>query len=561
MRMPHATNAPDPSTLRWWGWGSLDQSYDLDARPQVWPFIESQLGIGPQIAQAPVALESIQLPAIRLSPQDVSDLQQIFGDDAVRIDRLARVLHAYGKSYRDLMRIRCGDIAHPPDAIVYPDDEAQIVELYIWARKRGWHLTPFGGGSSVTGGVEAPADARPAITVDLARINRVLRIDPIARTATVQCGIYGPALERALNESGFTLGHFPQSFEFSTLGGWIATRSAGQASIGYGKIEEMVERVRLVAPRGVVDVKPIPAAAAGPDMLRLLIGSEGALGIIIEATLRIKPLPAQRNYFGVLFHTFEDGAQAVREMMQREIGVSMARLSDDEETRTALILARAPHSHRARLRTRAGQWFIRRRGYDMASSCLMVVGIEAEAEQVDAIQKAALHACKMYDGIRLGRSVGRAWLRERFVLPYLRDELLDRKIMVDTLETATTWSNFMPLYHALKEALHTAIVDSGSPAFVATHLSHAYRDGASLYATFIGRQQGDPIAQWWSIKRAATEAILAHGGALSHHHGIGRDHAAWLAREYGALGMQALRALKSSFDPDGLLNAGVLDVR
>lgn len=557
----NARDTLDASVLRWWGWGRLDRSYDLDARPQVWPFIESQLGVGRQITQAPVDLDSIQLPALRLSAQDVSDLQRIFGEDGVRIDRLARVQHAYGKSYRDLIRIRCGDVSHPPDAIVYPNDEAQIVELYIWARKHGWHITPFGGGSSVTGGVEAPAEARAAITVDLLRLNRVLEIDPIAQTATVQCGIYGPELEGALNEAGFTLGHFPQSFEFSTLGGWIATRSAGQSSIGYGKIEEMVERVRLIAPRGVIDVKPSPAAATGPDVLRMLIGSEGTLGIIVEATLRIKALPGKREYFGVLFHTFEDGAQGVREMVQRELPVSMARLSDDEETRTSLILARRPNSTRARWRTRAGQWFVRRRGYDMASSCLMVIGIEDDEDKVDATRKAVRAVYRSYDGIRLGRSVGRAWLRERFVLPYLRDELLDRGIMVDTLETATTWSNLIPLYHALKQALQHAIIASGSPAFVATHLSHAYRDGASLYATFIGRQQGDPIVQWWSIKRAATEAILTHDGALSHHHGIGRDHAEWLAREHGPLGMQALRALKSSFDPDGLLNVGVLALK
>lgn len=555
-----ATNTPDAPALRWWGWGRLDRSYDLDTRPQFWPFVRAQLGVGPEITQAAVELESIQLPAIRLSAQDVSDLQQIFGAEAVRCDRLARVQHAYGKSYRDLIRIRRGDVPHPPDAIVYPNDEAQIVELYIWARKRGWHITPFGGGSSVTGGLEAPADARPAISIDLLRMNQVLVIDPIARTAMVQCGIYGPQLEHALNAAGFTLGHYPQSFEFSTLGGWIATRSAGQTSIGYGKIEEMVERVRLVAPRGVVDVKPAPAAATGPDVLRMLIGSEGTLGILVEATLRVKPAPERRNYFGVLFHTFEDGAQAVRELLQRDIGVAMARLSDAEETHTALALARAPHSARARLRTRAGQWFVRRRGYDMASSCMMVIGIETEDDKLDAIQKAALNVCKSRDGIRLGRSIGRAWLRERFALPYLRDELLDRGVMVDTLETATTWGNLMPLYQALKQALQTAIVASGSRAFVATHLSHAYCDGASLYATFIGEQQGDVIAQWWSIKRAAIEAILAQGGALSHHHGIGRDHAEWLAREHGALGMQALRALKSSFDPDGLLNAGVFDI-
>jgi alkyldihydroxyacetonephosphate synthase len=610
---PPASNLQLPtSNLRWWGWGALDRSYDLSHRPNFWPLVKERLGVSGEVICPPVELEAIVLPAPRLSPRDLSDLRRIFGDDGVRVDRLSLVLHAYGKSYRDLIRLRRGEVTHPPDAIVYPTDEAQIAELFIWATKKrwppertrqasrlrsgGWRVIPFGGGSSVTGGVEPspagdslqprisrgggepasqppdhlttqPANRpftqpsnQPTITLDLTRLNRVLSIDTIAHTATVQCGILGPDLEAALNAEGFTLGHFPQSFEFSTLGGWIATRSAGQTSVGYGKIEDMVERVRAVTPRGILDLKPLPAAATGPDVLQLLVGSEGAFGVIVEATLRVRPLPEARDYRGVLFHSFEDGVEAIRELMQRDAngGIVMARLSDANETGASLALSRSPSTRRARLRLRAGQWLVRQRGYDLASSCLMVLGVEGEDEHVKDIEKAALDVCKSHGGTNLGRSIGRAWLRERYALPYLRDDLLDRGLMIDTLETATTWSNLLNLYAAMKRALEDAIAAAGSPALVTTHISHAYPDGASLYATFIGAQRGDPIEQWWSVKRAATEAILAHGGALSHHHGIGRDHAAWLAREHGELGVEALRALKATFDPNGLLNRGVL---
>ncbi len=552
--------------MRWWGWGTLDRSYDLSQRPNFWPLVKDQLGVGGEVVCHPIEFDAIALPEPRLSPQDLSDLRRIFGDGALRVDRWARVVHAYGKSYCDLVRLRRGEVTHPPDAIVYPTDEAQIAELFIQATKHRWRIIPFGGGSSVTGGVEPPDDATlrgrdgSTITLNLTRLNRILSIDRTSHTATAQCGILGPGLEAALNAAGFTLGHFPQSFEFSTLGGWIATRSAGQASAGYGKIEDMVERVRAVTPRGLIDVKPLPASATGPDLLQMLVGSEGAFGVIVEATVRIRPLPESRDYRGVLFHSFEDGVEAIRELMQRETGVAMARLSDRNETGAALALVHAPTTRRARLRLQAGQWLIHRRGYDLSSSCLMVLGTEGEENRVETVNKAALEVCQSHAARNLGRSVGRSWLRERFALPYLRDDLLDRGIMIDTLETATTWSNLLNLYAALKGALEDAITATGSKPFVMTHVSHAYRDGASLYGTFLGAQQGDPIAQWWSVKRAATEAILAHGGALSHHHGIGRDHAEWLAREHGALGVEALRALKATLDPNGLLNSGVMNL-
>ncbi len=549
----------DLPNLRWWGWGTLDQSYDLSNRPGFWPFMQAQLGVGPGPLAEPVPLDSIVLPPPRLGTEALRELRKKLGATVVNYQPEARILHAYGKSYKDLVRLRRGEVAHPPDAVVFPESEAHLVELFEWAARHGAALIPFGGGSSVTGGVEPQSD-RPTLTIDLARLNQIIRLDVVSQTVTAQAGILGPALERAVGARGLTLGHFPQSFEFSTLGGWIATRSAGQTSVGYGKIEAMVQAVRLLTPVGAIETKPVPASASGPSLLGALVGSEGALGIITQATLRLHPRPESQDYRGVMFRRFEDGAAAVRELMQSSAQVVMARLSDGPETAASLALARAAHSPLSQFTTDVGKRVLATQGYDLSGkACLMILGVEGQRAHVPHHVRAAMGICKRHGGFDLGRSVGQAWLRERFALPYLRDTFLGCGLMVDTLETATTWDNLAPLYAALTDALRRAIEASGVKAYVMTHISHSYRDGASLYCTFLGKQiAGQEIEQWWAVKRAATEAILRIGGTLSHHHGIGVDHAAWLEREHGVMGIQVLRALKATFDPQGMLSPGVL---
>jgi alkyldihydroxyacetonephosphate synthase len=549
----------DRPNLRWWGWGTLDQSYDLSNRPGFWPFLEANLGVGAGPLAEPVSLDSITLPPPRLDADVLRSLRKKLGATIVNTGLEARILHAYGKSYKDLVRLRSGKIMHPPDAVVFPENEAQIVELMTWAAEHDAALVPFGGGSSVTSGVE-PQSKRPTLTVDLTRLDQIIRLDVISQTVTAQAGILGPALERAVNGRGLALGHFPQSFEFSTLGGWIATRSAGQTSVGYGKIEEMVEAVRVLTPASVFETHPVPAQATGPSWLEVLVGSEGAFGFITQATLRLRRKPQASDYRGVMFRRFEDGVAAVREIMQGGADVVMARLSDGPETVASLALNHAPHSPLAGLVTRFGMRALAAQGYDLSGkSCLMILGVEGSHAHVTRQVQAALGICRRHGGFDLGRSVGNAWLRERFALPYLRDTFLGRGLMVDTLETATTWDNLAQLYAAFTDALRRAIADGGVQPYVMTHISHSYPDGASLYTTFLGKQlPGREIEQLWAVKRVATEAILANGGTLSHHHGVGADHAPWLEREHGALGIEALRALKATFDPQGVMNPGVL---
>ncbi len=558
----------DILNLRWWGWGTQDQDFSLEGRPSFWPTLQEWLELPDDAIRRetpPVPLEEIVLRPPRLDDPVLHSLRRLLGEDVVYSDQLSRVEHAYGKSYRDLIRIRAGHIPTPPDAVVYPADQGHIASLLAWAADRDIAIVPFGGGSSVLGGVEPAPGERLTITLDLARLDRVLAVDPVSRTARIQAGATGPEVEAQLNARGFTLGHFPQSFEFSTLGGWIATRSAGQNSIGYGKIEALTQAARVVTPVGIVETKDTPASAAGPSLLQLLLGSEGAYGVITEATMRIQPLPEVQDYRGILFHNLEDGIAAFRDLMQSPaLRPAIIRLSDAPETAAQAVMSHEHHGLR-RLADALTELYLDRRGYDLTDGVtLLLLGFDGCSAWVARQWKLALSICGDHGGLSLGRSVGRAWVRDRYAQPYLRDTLLGRGVMVDTLETATTWSNLTRLYEGMVAAMRGAIsITGGGPGYVLTHISHAYPYGASLYSTFLGRQVADPDplvqqAQWQAVKQAATEAIMAAGGTLSHHHGIGRDHIPWLREEVGCVGMKALRVLKRTFDPAGIMNPGIL---
>lgn len=553
----------DIQNLRWWGWGTLDQSFDLEGRTAFWPGLERMLELPrDRELRPPVTLEEINLRPTRLDDRLLNSLRKLLGEDATFTDRRTRVEHAYGKSYRDLIRLRAGYVPHPPDAVVYPADEGQVAALLAWAADHDVAVIPFGGGSSVLGGVEPQPSDRRCITLDLARLDSVLSVDPVSRTARIQAGATGPEVEAQLNAQGFTLGHFPQSFEFSTLGGWIVTRAAGQNSIGYGKIEHLTQAVRVVTPVGVVETRDTPATAAGPSVLGLMLGSEGTYGVLTEATMRLHPLPEVQDYRGLLFRTFDDGLAAFRDLMQSGLHPAIVRLSDPSETAAYALMSHQHHGLRGLL-DKVLEGYLGFRGYGFDDSCLMILGFDGKRDEIEDRWHRALEVCRDRRGLHLGRSIGRSWQRDRFAQPYLRDDLLDNSVLVDTLETATTWSNLMSVYEAMIAALKSAIAATGGgPGAVLTHVSHAYPHGASLYATFLGCQTSrDPLdnqEQWRTIKRETTDAILAAGGTLSHHHGIGRDHAPWLEEEIGPAAMGALRALKQTFDPADIMNPGVL---
>jgi alkyldihydroxyacetonephosphate synthase len=541
------------SKLKWWGWGSEEASYSLPDPRGFWSSLEHTLGSLPTSPRTG-SPSDIQLKPSRLPAADLRTLEEIFGESGLSTDDTERLLRAMGKSYVDLLRVRHGHVAAAPDAVAFPEEEKQIQLLLELATDRHWGVIPFGGGTSVVGGVEPPLDRYPVLTLDLRRMDRVLDIDSTSNTARVQSGIRGPDLEAELNDRGFTLGHFPQSFEYSTLGGWIATRSAGQNSTKYGKIEDMVVSLRMATPGAVIESPLVPADAVGPSLLHCLVGSEGVLGVITQAVVRLHPLPQHRGFATYLFPDFSTGLAAVRKMMQAEVRPAVLRLSDPAETAMAALLTKSPQPS---FKDRLGHWYLRFRGFELEKSALLILIFEGSRSLVAAGSR---EACRFLgEGLSLGSAPARKWLQTRFHHPYLRDDLLDRSVMVDTVETAAPWEKLPQLYQTVRQTLSASILKTAPGALVFAHLSHAYPDGASLYFTFMARQQaGQEIEQWQEVKDAATEAILQGGGALSHHHGIGSMHKPWLRSYLGTQGVEMIQQLKRKFDPGNIMNPGKL---
>jgi alkyldihydroxyacetonephosphate synthase len=537
--------------VRWWGWGEDGQGVSVpDAAAAL---LREEIGADPTAPRRHhVALEDVKLPATRLPAAARERLAAALGDEHVREDMEARVAHAAGRSYPDLVRLRAGDGSSAPDVVVMLGSTEEVRAVLTACAEHRLAVVPFGGGTSVVGGVEPVSDGLAgAVSMDLRGLNRVISIDRTSLTATLEAGLNGPQIEQALAVEGLTLGHFPQSFEYSTVGGWVATRSAGVASTGFGRIDELVEGLRLVSPAGEVDARALPASAAGPDLRELLVGSEGVLGVICDATLRVRPAPRAKRYEGWWFGSFAEGREAFRVMEQADASPDVARLSDEDETRFSLVFA-APGGTVERL----GRAYLRARHRE--SGCLAIVGFEGTADDVERRRVRTASLLRAGGGITLGRRPGELWLRSRYAGPYLRDELLDRAVLVDTLETAASWSDLDALYRATGEALRSSLAGRGTPPFVMCHVSHLYRSGASLYFTFMARQEEDALGQWRAAKAAASEAIVAAGGTITHHHAVGRDHAPWMRAEVGEMGLELIRAAKQRLDPAGIMNPGKL---
>jgi alkyldihydroxyacetonephosphate synthase len=536
--------------MRWWGWGEDGAAVPLS--PAAEDLLRDELGADPAARKPPVPFEQVTLPEPGLPPQLRERLATALGAEHVRDNRETRVAHALGRSYPDLVRIRAGDASSAPDAVLFPGSAEMVAAVLALCAEHRVAVVPFGGGTSVVGGVEPVREGfSAAVSIDLGRLADTVDVDRTSLTARVDAGLLGPELERRLGEDGVTLGHFPQSFEYSTVGGWVATRSAGQASTGYGRIDELVRAVRCVTPAGDLATKAVPASAAGPSMLELVVGSEGVLGVICEATVSVRPAPAARRYEGWSFTSFAEGCDALRVMEQAGAAADVNRLSDQAESRLTMALA-SSGSRKEKL----GRRYLRMRGHE--DGCIAIVGFEGAEEEVEDRRRVAAGLLRAGGGVSLGHRPGDAWYRSRFATPYLRDELLDRGVLVDTLETATNWSNLGKLHQAVGEALHGALAGRGTPPLVMCHVSHLYPSGASLYFTFLARQEEDALAQWTAAKTAASEAIVAGGGTITHHHAIGRDHRPWLAAEDGELGIEVLRAAKQRLDPAGIMNPGKL---
>lgn len=443
-----------------------------------------------------------------------------------------------------------------PDAVLRPGDDGEVECVLQAAARDGVRVIPWGGGTSVTGGVNVlPGDA-PVISLDLGRLAGLEALDEVSGLATLGAGTAGPALEDALAPHGFTLGHFPQSWELSTLGGWAATRASGQESLGYGSIQELVAGLELVAPAGRLRLPALPASAAGPDLRHLVLGSEGRLGVITRATVRVRRRPERLQVVGTLLPGWAEGLEAARELLQEGVPLTLLRLSDEPETEVALAVGLGSTGPVAPL----VRGYLRLRGI-RGSGCLLLTGAAGAAAHVEETLERSAAVLKRHGGVPLGASPGRHWRADRFRHPYLRDALLDRGFATDTLETAAPWSRLPALAREVRRALEETLADDGEAAAVLCHVSHPYRDGASLYFTVFFRCPADPeaaVERWAVLKRAATRAIVAGGGTLSHHHGVGSWHAPWYGDEVGPAGRGLVAAAAASLDPAGVLNPHVL---
>ncbi len=499
-----------------------------------------------------MSIDGAELPPGRLPGTARAALVAAAGPGGLRDDRGARIRHAAGRGYPDLLRLRSGRVDPAPDAVATPADADAVAAVLEVCSGHGLAVVPFGGGTSVVGGVEPiSGDHAGVLALSLAGLSGLRALDERSATATLAGGTPLPEAERELARRGFTLGHFPQSFEYATVGGCVATRSAGQASTGYGRIDELLRGVELVAPAGRLTLGARPASAAGPELRQLVAGSEGVLGVIVSADVEVCQRPLTRHYEGWALAGFREGADALRTLVQAGAAPEVARLSDEAETQTTLMLS-GGGTGSAVLR---GYLRLRR----LADGCLLICGWEGDAADVGRRRHEGARLLRRFGAVALGTPPGQAWEAGRYAAPYLRDALLDDGVMVETLETASSWSGLERLYLRVRTALTDALAGRGTPPLVLCHISHLYRTGASLYFTFMARQQpGAELAQWQAAKSAASEAIVAAGATITHHHAVGRDHRPWLEAETGALGLQALAAVKQRWDPAGIMNPGKL---
>jgi alkyldihydroxyacetonephosphate synthase len=525
---------------RWNGWG--DDTIEVPIGEGALRFLDERLGPGTAPVDATFGAVCAQLAPSRLPPHPLVDTAP-----AVRLN------HALGQSLPDWLRLRYGRIEAAPDGVAFPESADEVRQLLAYAAAAGAAVVPYGGGTSVCGHLDA-APGRPTLSVDMGRLRAMTALDRDSLLATFGAGVSGPDLEAQLRAHGYTLGHFPQSFEYSTLGGWVVTRSSGQQSLRYGRIEQLFAGGRMETPKGTLEIPTFPASSAGPDLRELVLGSEGRLGILTEATVRISSVPEFEAFHAVFLPDWERSELAVRAIVQARLGLSMLRLSNPVETATMLTLA--GHGKQVALL----ETLLRLRGAG-DSRCMLLVGASGGKRQARTALAAALKIARGYKGVHVGKGLGERWKKNRFRNVYLRNAAWARGYAIDTVETALDWPRVTPAMRAVEEAAAAALAADGEQVHAYAHLSHLYPQGASVYTTFIWRLAGDydaDLARWRRLKNAVSEAIVASGGTISHQHGVGLDHAPWLHAEKGPLGMDALRALFRQFDPDGCMNPGKL---
>ncbi len=526
---------------RWNGWGNVDTEYFVP--PNALEYLHRVVGKGTITPDATLedSIAGVPKSKIPLHPLVTTDAED-------------RLRHARGQSLPDWVAMRSGEFEVFPDGVAYPSSRDEVADLLKYAEANSIKVIPYGGGSSVLGHINPQKVNGSTLTIDMGKMNEFIDFDKESHLATFGAGIAGPELEDLLNKRGFTLGHFPQSFEYSTLGGWIATRSCGQQCYYYGRIEEDFAGGHVETLQGAMDLPPLPASAAGPDLKHLVLGSEGRLGVITDAIIRVKPIPEYEKFSAVFFPDWDHGTKAVREIINDGIGVSMCRLSDAQETVTTLEL-----SGKVKLVNLAN------RGLSLIGNgpdrCLLIYGITGDKRTAHFSKRRVMQVFSAYHGFPVDFVIGDMWRKTRFTTPYLRNSLWDLGYALDTLETALPWNNVVSTLAKVKRAISDAGQEEGIKPLVFSHLSHHYQDGSGIYVTYIWPRSEDPqqtLAHWKKMKTAASQTIVANGGTISHQHGVGVDHAPYLVGEKSHVGMQYLNAVLEYADPQGILNPGKL---
>lgn len=556
----------DVQHMKWWGWGVEGVGFEWEDKPDFAPFVLKAVGLDLHTAeaQAKPPFDEISVPAANAPGELVAALAALVGEDDVTSDDMERLVHTYGKSLRDLVRIRQNRIERAVDIVVYVDDEAEVQRVVEAVVAADAVLIPFGAGSNIAGSLEPRVEeSRPVVSLDLGRLNQVLDIDADAGLARIQAGALGPDLEEQLAAQGWTIGHFPDSFTHSTIGGWAATRSSGMQSDKYGDIADIVRGLRVVRPAGVLVIRPVPSASTGPSVREIIVGSEGRLGVITEVTAQVHRKPAERVIQAYFFPSWEVSLKTMQAISESDAAPIVTRVSDSRETGFSMATSKARKGLDKFLAGTALPAIMRRKGWNLEEICLSFIGFEGTADNVKHQKGLVDKIVKEHGGMGVGTGPGVLYDQKKFDTPYLRDFLLDRGAAGDVSETAAPWSKLLPVYNGVVAAADQAFDDLGRKGWLMCHLSHSYHSGACLYFTFAFVAGDDMLQEYNVVKSAIQQAFIDNGGTLSHHHGVGVEHLPWLEQDISSEGVAVMRGLFAATDPGANLNPGKIldDVR
>ncbi|CAN5453283.1 FAD-binding oxidoreductase [soil metagenome] len=541
----------DIQHMKWWGWGIDGVGFHWEDKPDFADFVQRAVGLDLHTAVAVIpSLDGLTIADPVLPTAFLNTLTGIVGEPYVTSDKLERVVHTYGKSIRDLIRIRSNMVERAPDVVVYPADEAQVQQIVNAAVAADAVIIPFGGGSNIASSLEPRSDeSRTVLSLDMGRMRELIDIDEDSGLARIQAGALGPDLEEQLNGRGWTIGHYPDSFTHSTLGGWIATRSSGMQSDKYGDIADITRGLRVVRPGGALVIRPIPSSSTGPSVREMIVGSEGRLGVITEATVQVHRTPAKRDVYGYFFPNWEAGTAAMQEIAESDAHPSITRVSDSRETGFSLATSKERHGFDKFAAGTVLPTLMKMKGWNLDDICISFIGYEGEARYAKRQKKLVDAIIKKHGGMGVGKGPGVLYDQKKFDTPYLRDFLLDCGAAGDVSESAMPWSKINQLHDNVRIAADKAFDEIGIKGWIMSHLSHSYHSGACLYFTFSFVFGDDPIGEYDVVKRAIQQAFIDNGGSLSHHHGVGLEHAPWLEQDISAEGVAVMRGLFASADP------------